>query len=187
MKRAILVTLLTLLCAAPVYSAEIFWEPGDVDTEITDKDFKHKYEGLVPTKSFREMDVYFTPQTTLPEWAEEFMTADQPEGAVAQEREVDVTRPPIVTPPAVRPLTEPRTPRVGPRPSDTSPSTTQSVTPTSRRPRSEPKLIERSVGQPPATEGVDKPSSKKMKWGQVDVKPEEEKGKFQWGQQKQQQ
>ena len=189
MKRAILAVLLTLLCAAPAYCAEIFWEPGDVDVEITDKDFKHKYEGLVPAKSFREMDVYFTPQTTLPEWAEDLIAADQPQGAVAQEQEVDVPRPPITAPPTARPRTEPRAPRVAPQPSDTSSSTTQSVTPQSRRSgtRSEPKLIERSVGGPASSEGVDKQSSKKMKWGQVDVKPEEEKTKFQWGQQKQQQ
>ncbi len=189
MKRAILAALLTLLCVVPA-SAEVFWDPSDrPDTDITDKDFKYDYQGLVPAKSFQQMDVYFTPQSVLPDWAEDLVSSEQPQGAEAQERVIDVPRPPITTPPAVRPPTERRTPRVAPQPSESSTDSTPSATTRSRRSgsRSEPQVVERSVGPARSTgESADKPGSKRMKWGQVDVKPDDDKTKFQWGQQKQQ-
>jgi hypothetical protein len=187
MKRAILVALLTLLCVAPA-SAEVFWDPGDrPDTDITDKDFKYDYQGLVPAKSFRQMDVYFTPESVLPDWAEDLLSSEQPEGAVTQEREADVSRPPVVLPPVVRPPTERRTQRVAPQPTESSTTSTPSTSRRTSRP--EPQVVERSVGPGKSSggESTDKPGSKRMKWGQPEVKSDEEKTKFQWGQQKQQQ
>ena len=35
---------------------------------------------------------------------------------------------------------------------------------------------------PVSADELDRAGQKKMKWGQVDVKPAEPKGKFQWGQ-----
>ena len=84
MKRLILLAFLSLVAVAQVYAAEIYWDTPPGDAEITDKDFKYKYDGATPAKSFRELDVYFNPGDPPPDWAAPLYESDQPVAAAVQ-------------------------------------------------------------------------------------------------------
>ncbi len=185
MKRLILAALLSAVILVPVYAAEIYWDTPPGDAEITDKDFKYEFQGITPAKSFRERDVYFNPGDPVPDWATDLVEPVRPEAAPAQPRVVDTPRPSVTTTPV--PESARRAPAVSPQPAETSPGNTQSILPPSssvtpaetKKPQSKRSQRSSSTGEP-----ADKPSSKKLRWGQGDAKPSDEKGKFQWGQQK---
>ncbi len=187
MKRLMVFTAcLSLVALAPVYAAEIYWDTPPGDAEITDKDFKHEYQGLKPAKSLRERDVYFNPSDPAPAWAADLFESEQPEGAPAPPRVINTPRP-RVTAPAV-PETERRGAAVVPRPAETSPGTTQSIIvppPETSVPAEKKKAqTKRAQRETSATQAVEKPESKKLRWGQTETKTQEDKSKFKWGQPK---
>ena len=188
MKRLILITFVSLVAVVPVYAAEIFWDTPPGDAEITDKDFKYEYNGVTPAKSFRELDIYFNPGDPAPDWAADLYESDRPVGAPVQSDVTETPRPRVTAP--VRD-TAPRTPAISPRPAETSPGSTQSIIlppPETSAPADKKKTqTRRSQRDTSTTQAVDKPESKKLRWGQAETKPAEDKGKFQWGQQGQQQ
>jgi hypothetical protein len=184
MKRLILLTFMSLVAVVPVYAAEIYWDTPTGDAEITDQDFKYKYDGATPAKSFRESDIYFNPGDPAPDWAAPLFESDRPAGARVQSDITETPRPRVTRP--ARETERPRTPAVAPRPAETSPGRTQSI---ELPPPETSDLTDKKKGRsqrgPSATQAVDKPESKKLRWGQTETKPAEDKGKFQWGQKQQ--
>jgi hypothetical protein len=187
MKRLmVFAAFVSLVALVPVYAAEIFWDTPPGDAEITDKDFKYEYQGLTPAKSLREQDVYFNPGDPPPDWATDLYESDQPAAAPTQARISDTPRLRVTAPTA--PETERRGPAVAPRPAETSPGTTQSIllpppepSATTEKKKPQTKRAQRDVS---GTQAVEKPESKKLRWGQTETKTPEDKGKFQWGQPK---
>ncbi len=187
MKRLIIFTaLISLMALIPIYAAEIYWDTPPGDAEITDKDFKYDYQGLKPAKSLRQKDVYFNPGDPPPDWATDLYESDQRPAAPAQPRVADTpqTR---VTAPAV-PETVRRAPIASPRAAETNPAATQSIIlpppETSTPAEKKKKQVRRGQREATETQAVEKPENKKLRWGKSEAKPTEEKGKFQWGQQK---
>ena len=190
MKRLILITFMGLVAVVPVYAAEIYWDTPPGDAEITDKDFKYDYNGIKPAKSFRESDIYSNPSDPPPDWAAPLFESDRPAAAAVQSDVTETPRPRVTTPP--RDTARPRTPEISPRPAETSPGSAQSIIlpppePSAPAEKKKPQT-RRSQRDSSTTQAVDKPESKKLRWGQTEAetKPTEDKGKFQWGQPKQQ-
>lgn len=188
MKRLILIAFLGLVAVVPVYAAEIYWDTPPGDAEITDKDFKYDYNGIKPAKSFRELDIYSNPSDPPPGWAADLFESDRPAATSVQSDVTETPRPRVTTP--ARDTERPRTPAISPRPAETSPGSAQSIVlppPQSSAPAEKKKAqTRRSQRDASTTQAVDKPGSKKLRWGQTEAKPTEDKGKFQWGQPKQQ-
>jgi len=168
--------LVMVFSVAAVYAQEVYWDgEATVDDTITDKDTKLKIgEPLDPDKLYTQ-EIYDSRE--LPEIDEpsEFPELSPTPAAVPS--------PTTVTPPPRR-----------------STTLEQPRSTTTRQPsvsgRGAGATRGRSVDTPPAvtdqpqqqtqTQPVDdlppKPDTKKMPWGQVDVKPAEPKGKtLQWG------
>jgi hypothetical protein len=188
MKRLILLTFMSLVAVVPVYAAEIYWDTPTGDAEITDQDFKYKYDGATPAKSFRESDIYFNPGDPAPDWAAPLFESDRPAGARVQSDITETPRPRVTTPTPETARTRTRTRTLAPRPAETSPGT-QSIElppPETSAPADKKKTqTRRSQRDTSTTQAVDKPESKKLRWGQTESKPAEDKGKFQWGQKQQ--
>lgn len=176
--------MLSLLCSSPgsvLAEAEIYW--GTVpspEAEITDSDFTNKYEGQKDFSVFRDKEIYDVWKPGLFDEEEESgVVVSQPiqeptSPSPMVDRPRPTARPEIGAPPrnveSARPSSTPSTPtRVAPsapKPAETSPGTQESSSNTS-------------------TETVEKPGTKKMKWGQSDSPAASEpKTKFEWGQNK---
>ena len=175
MKRLLipaLTAMFIIVLAGVGCAAEIFWNPDETyDATITEKDFPYKGDLTNPTKSFQELDIYYTPsQVTTEEEEEEAPSVrrrarrqeavDQPPAEIAPRRSRSRTRPALTTEP--RPIEKPK------------PTTT-------KKPEKAQTTLEtkKPSAVPPEVKG-----KKSMKWGQVEVKPAEPKTRapLQWGQ-----
>ena len=173
--------MMSLLCSSPglVMAAEIYWDTPTQELEINDSDFSQKYDGQSDYSLFREKDIYQVwkpglsdegeePQTTVSRPIQEpgqpatilerrVPTTVRPDSGT-QNRTIEQARPSSTTnPPRVSPAA-PRQAETVPGSQDVSPAATQ--------------------------ESVEKPGTKKMKWGQSDSSSSEPKTKFEWGQNK---
>jgi hypothetical protein len=191
MKRVLLLVVMVLMVCSPLAVSyaedEVYWEGiTPADPTITDKDFRLDFK-LPAAKSLGDLEIYDQPKDIF---EEEESAAPAPPAASAEPQ----LRPPVqprslTRPPAdVSPRTTGTTPRsseIIPQPAETSPGTTESVT--KRRKGSTATQVQQSDEgrRTPAasSDELDMAGQKRMKWGQVDVKPAEPKGKFQWGQQ----
>jgi len=195
MKRVLLLGVMILMVCSPLavtYAEdEVYWEGRTpADPTITGKDFRLDFK-TPAAKSLGDLEIYDQPKDIF----------EEEESAAPARTTTPVTpagpqlRPPIqprslTRPPAdVSPRTTGTTPRsseIIPQPAETSPGTTESVI--QRRQGSTATQVQqsdedRSTPVPASADELDRAGQKKMKWGQVDVKPAEPKGKFQWGQQ----
>jgi hypothetical protein len=182
MKRILFLGVLALLLSFPmgiVNAAEIYWDGMPADEEITDDDFKLKYGVPSDTKSLGDLEIYDNNLLINVPGPDDPVEPDYESGAPIPPRAVTAPRSMDVAPPQ---------PRIAPR--TTEPGTTRGPT-VRRTPTQAPKPATQEIESPPrpATEQAapDQPPAtgeKKMKWGQVDVKPSEPKTKFQWGEKK---
>ncbi|MEW6532689.1 MAG: hypothetical protein AB1473_17795 [Thermodesulfobacteriota bacterium] len=179
MKRFLLAgaCILVMVFSGALLSAqEVYWD-GEVtvDDTITDKDTKLKIgEPLDPDKLYTQ-EIYDSRQ--LPEIDEPSEFPEVSPEPTAIPRPTTVTpaprRPASVDQPRTTTTRQPTTPGRSPRRSpgtsiDTSPATTDQT-----KQRTQTQAVDEL---PP------KPDTKKMPWGQVDVKPAEPKDKpLQWG------
>jgi hypothetical protein len=197
MKRVLLLVVMVLMVCSPLAVSyaedEVYWEGiTPADPTITDKDFRLDFK-LPAAKSLGDLEIYDQPKDIFEE--EESAAPAPPVASAGPTAPVAPAepqlRPPVqprglTRPPAdVSPRTTGTTPRASeiiPQPAETSPGTTESI-----KQRRAPTRVQQSNegGRAPAasSDELDMPGQKKMKWGQVDVKPAEPKGKFQWGQQ----
>jgi hypothetical protein len=176
---------------------EVYWEGiTPADPTITDKDFRLDFK-LPAAKSLGDLEIYDQPKDIF---EEEESAAPTPPAASARPSAPATPaepqlRPPVqprglTRPPAdVSPRTTGTTPRsseIIPQPTETSPGSTESTI-KRRRGSSATQVQQSDEGRrtpaPASADELDRAGQKKMKWGQVDVKPAEPKGKFQWGQQ----
>jgi hypothetical protein len=175
MKRLLipaLTTMFIIVLAGVGSTAEIFWNPDETyDATITQKDFPLQRDFTNPTKSFQEMDIYYTPsQVTTEEEEEEAPTVrrparrreavDQPPAEMVPRRSRSRTRPALTTEP--RPIEKPK--------------------PTATKKSEKPQMTLET--KKPAAGAPELKGKKSMKWGQVEVKPAEPKTRapLQWGQ-----
>jgi hypothetical protein len=196
MKRLLLLGVMILMVCSPLavtYAEdEVYWEGRTpADPTITDKDFRLDFK-TPAAKSLGDLEIYDQPKDIF---AEDQSAAPTPPAAAARPTGPAAPaepqlRPPVqprslTRPPAdVSPRTTGATPRsteIVPLPAETTPGATESTI--KRRQRSTTPQVQRSEEDRSAPDELDKAGQKKMKWGQVDVKPAEPKGKFQWGQQ----
>jgi hypothetical protein len=180
MKRLLIMGLIALCSLAfldKVFSAEIYWDRNaPVDDTITPQDFGENQDSQAdetPTR-FNMYDDFNVPDSDSPRPAGR---ADQP---VVPEPE-ELTRPqaivPVpVTPASRNPDTLPRTSVDSPRPATTVPGALD----VQRGPQRTPTADSQNVQGRGESTG-DKPVTKRMQWGQVDVKPSEERPQFKWG------
>ncbi len=195
MKRVLLLGVMILMVCSPLVVTyaedEVYWEGRTpADPTITDKDFRLDFK-TPAAKSLGDLEIYDQPKDIFEE--EESAAPARTTTPVAPGE--PQLRPPVqprslTRPPAdVSPRTTGTTPRsseIIPQPAETSPGTTESVI--QRRQGSTATQVQqsdedRSTPVPASADELDRAGQKKMKWGQVDVKPAEPKGKFQWGQQ----
>lgn len=183
MKKFLLFSMmLSLLCSSPglvLAEAEIYWGTAPSrESDITDADFSHKYEGKDDYSLFREKEIYQV-------WKPGLFDDEEEAGVVVSQ--------PIQEPVPSAPVIERRTPTTRPEIGAT-PRSTESARPSSTTPArvspAAPKPAETSPGTQDAASGanqsnVEKPGTKKMKWGQSDTpSASEPKAKFEWGQNK---
>ncbi len=200
MKRVLLLAVTILMVCSPLavsYAAEeIYWE-GITPSEptITDKDFRLNFK-TPAAKSLGDLEIYDQPKDIFEE--EESAEPAPPAASARPTAPVAPAEPQLRVPIQPRSLTRPSVevaprPRgftskpseIIPQPAETSPGTTESVVQpkqgtTGTQIQQSDKDSSKSVLG--SADELDKAGEKKMKWGQVDVKPEP-KGKFQWGQQ----
>jgi len=172
---------MTLLLSFPfgmVHAAEIYWDGTPAEAEIDDSDFKFKYGERRDAKSLGDLEIYDNNLVINVPGPDEPSEADYESGAPIPPRAVTAPRSTDVAPPQ---------PRVAPRATDTG--TTRG--PVMRRtPDQTPKPVTQEIktqprpGEQTTTEQPAATPEKKMKWGQVDVKPSEPKTKFKWGEKK---
>ena len=200
MKRVLLLGVMILMVCSPLAVSyaedEVYWEGiTPADPTITDKDFRLDFK-LPAAKSLGDLEIYDQPKDIF---EEEESAAPTPPAASARPTAPVAPaepqlRPPVqprglTRPPAdVSPRTTGTTPRsseIIPQPAETSPGRTESTIRRQQKSRgTQVQKNEEDRSAPlPASDELDKAGEKKMKWGQVDVKPSEPKGKFQWGQQ----
>jgi hypothetical protein len=197
MKRVLLLVVMVLMVCSPLAVSyaedEVYWEGiTPADPTITDKDFRLDFK-LPAAKSLGDLEIYDQPKDIFAEEESAPPAASARPTAPVAPAEPQL-RPPVqprglTRPPAdVSPRTTGTTPRsseIIPQPAETSPGATESVI--KRRKGSTATQVQQSDegGRTPAASAdeLDMAGQKKMKWGQVDVKPAEPKGKFQWGQQ----
>jgi hypothetical protein len=175
MKRFVipaLVSMFVIVLAGVAGASDVFWNPEDDQTNdatITKKDFPYKGGYTNPTKSFQELDIYYTPSQ---------VTVDE------EEDETVVRRPARRREPVDRPAAEITPRRSAPRPKPAPAVETRPI----EKPR--PAIVkkpERSVtvetGKPAGGPTLIR-GKRSMKWGQVEVKPAEPKTRspLQWGQ-----
>ena len=203
MKRLVLTGLMILLVSSLVgmVQAQMYWDQSEVpDATIKDSDFDKGPANQRPAKSLGDRGIYDNYQVPDVEPEAERQNAPITPAAAAPEprvitppRQTDTTRSttdllrrPRAT---IRRSTErtanPRTTVSQPKPAETSPGEPSAVT---RSP--EPSVS--GLGEKPATsvtpgrttppEETERPSTKRMKWGQgAEEKTSEPKPKLQWG------
>jgi len=191
MKR-IVGALLTLFLAfsAPVVSLaeeEIYWgQAPPTSSNITEDDFSIDFEKPQDLKTFGDQEIYDTYKAKdlapEPQNENETNAASQPSAPIQPEPVVR-TAPPIRTNIGAPSSTQRQAPtNTGPArvvPATPKPAET---TPGSSRPASNAETAVNSNNQPsPTNEEVDRPSTKKMKWGQTESGADESSAKFQWG------
>jgi hypothetical protein len=162
------------------HAAEIYWDGMPADEEITDSDFKHKYGEPKSVKSLGDLEVYDDNLVINVPGPDDTPEPDYESGAPIPPRAVTAPRSTDVAPPP---------PRVAPSSTDTGRTRGPSIRRTlERTPKPATQEIETQPGPGSSEQAVSgepaQPPEKKMKWGQVDVKPTEPKGKFQWGEKK---
>ncbi len=195
MKRLLLLAVTILMvCSPPAVSyaaEEIYWEGRTpADPTVTDKDFRLDFK-TPAAKSLGDLEIYDQPKDIFAE--DESATPATPTAPVAPAE--PQLRAPISPRSLIRPSAEvaprargftPKSTEIIPQPAETSPGSTESIlqheqgSPATQIQQSDE---ERSTSVPGSVDELDRAGQKKMKWGQVDVKPAEPKGKFQWGQQ----
>ncbi len=201
MKRVLLLGVMILMVCSPLAVSyaedEVYWEGiTPADPTITDKDFRLDFK-TPAAKSLGDLEIYDQPKDIF----EEEESAEQAPPAASATPTAPVApaepqlRPPIQPRSLTRPSadvsprttgTTPRSSEIIPQPAETSPGSTESTI--QRRQGSPATQVQqsdegRSTPVPASADELDRAGQKKMKWGQVDVKPAEPKGKFQWGQQ----
>lgn len=180
MKRILFLGVMVMLLSFPMgmaHATEIYWDGLAADETIGDEDFKYKYGDLKSTKSLGDLEIYDNNLVINVEGPDDAPAPDYESEAPIPPRSVSTPRSTDVPPPQ---------PRVVPRATDTG-RTKDSVKrsperapkPATQEIETKPGATEQSVSGEPAP-----PADKKMKWGQVDVKPSEPKTKFQWGEKK---
>ena len=201
MKRVLLLVVMVLMVCSPLAVSyaedEVYWEGiTPADPTITDKDFRLDFK-LPAAKSLGDLEIYDQPKDIF---EEEGSAAPTPPAASARPSAPATPAEPQLRPPVqprglTRPPadisprstgTTPRSSEIIPQPTETSPGSTESTI--KRRRGSAATQVQQSDGDrstpvPASADELDRAGEKKMKWGQVDVKPSEPKGKFQWGQQ----
>jgi len=174
MKTLLIVAVAVLLTSAPVGIAcadDIYWNPDEErDIEITPKDLPFKImQSAKQPKSLGQLEVYDLGES-------------EPEAA-------DLPEPVVSAPVQPRPESERPTYREPSTRRPRSGETGQTVTPT-RRERSRPAPAaqqpesKKDTPAPAVTVEPDKPDTKKMPWGKVDVPAAENKKQLQWGKDK---
>jgi hypothetical protein len=193
MKRVLLLGVMILMVCSPLavtYAEdEVYWEGiTPADPTITDKDFRLDFK-IPAAKSLGDLEIYDQPKDIFEEEesAAPVRTASPVAPAEPQLRPStqprSLTRPPADVSPRTTGTT-PRSSEIIPQPTETSPRTTESIIQRRRGPSStqvQQSDEGRSTPVPASSDELDRAGQKKMKWGQVDVKPAEPKGKFQWG------
>jgi len=194
MKRVLLLGVMILMVCSPLAVSyaedEVYWEGITPDEPtITDKDFRLDFK-VPAAKSLGDLEIYDQPKDIFEEdesaaparTASPVAPAEPQLRPPAQPR--TLTRPPADVSPRTTGTT-PRSSEIIPPPAETSPGTTESIN--QRRRGSTGTQVQQSdeggrTPLPASADELDRAGQKKMKWGQVDVKPAEPKGKFQWGQ-----
>ena len=180
MKRVLFLGVMTLLLSFPLgilYAAEIYWDGTTADPEITDSDFKFKYGESRDAKSLAELEVYDNNLVINVPGPDEPSESDYESGAPIPPRAVTTPRSTDVAPP--RPQVAPRSTTGTTRGPVMRRTPDQSPKPATQEIKAQPRAGEQKVSdQPPAA------TEKKMKWGQVDVKPSEPQNRFKWGEKK---
>lgn len=194
MKRVLLLGVMILMVCSPLAVSyaedEVYWEGITPDEPtITDKDFRLDFK-VPAAKSLGDLEIYDQPKDIFEE--------DESVAPAVTTTPVAPTEPQLRPPAQPRTLTRPpadvsprttgtipRSSEIIPPPAETSPRTTESIN--QRRQGSTGTEVQQSneggrMPSPVSADELDRAGQKKMKWGQVDVKPAEPKGKFQWGQ-----
>jgi hypothetical protein len=160
MRLTFFIALIALLVASPLgmtYAAEVYWNPERQESgTISDKDFEVKVGPSKSTKSLGDLEVYDN-------YGEE---PDEQAPAPAVSRVVPST----TRRPAARSVDTPRSLRRAPAASQRSTGPSAKA-----KQKQEPK-----ASAVPAEVG-DRPETKKLQWGKVDVKSAGPKAKFKWG------
>jgi len=181
MKRGLFLGVMLLLLSFPMglaHAAEMYWDGIPADEEITDDDFKYKYGEPKSTQSLGDLEVYDNNLVINVPGPDDPPAPDYDAPEPIIPRSVSAPRSTDAAPPQ---------PRVAPRSTDTGRTRAPTVRrsqerapkPATQEIETQPGSSEQTVSGEPAP-----PPEKKMKWGQVDVKPTEPKGKFQWGEKK---
>lgn len=184
-KLFLLLIMSSLICSSPglvLAEEEIYWGTlPSPESEITDSDFSHKYQGQKDFSLFRDKNIYDV-------WKPGLFDDEEDTGAVISQPIQEPTAAPQVinrATPAARPeLGAPPRNVESARPSST-PASPARVSPSAPKPaETSPGSQEAAVG--PGADQIDKPGTKKMRWGQSDSSstPSEPKTKFEWGQNK---
>jgi len=175
--------LLVVFTAGVTFAQEVYWESAELDETITDDDFQKDYGRPILAPSLGDKDVY--DNFVVPD-IDPRVEPDEVPAAPVQTRTPDV---PARTEPAARPAEpsprpreiaprqrETRRPAAGPRPAETAPGAGPSSLgrPEQTAPgRGLEDDLRQPSGTPAPAPAPDAASSRKMKWGQVDVKPAE--------------
>jgi hypothetical protein len=196
MKRLLLLAVMVVMVCSPLAVSyaedEVYWEGSTAgEPTITDKDFTLDFK-LPSAKSLGDLEIYDQPKDIFEEDESAAAPAEPTAPVATAEPQL---RAPIQPRSLTRPSTDvvPPTPRATPRASEiipqqaeTNPGSTESTI--RRQKGSLPTQVQQSnegtsASGSPSADQLDRAGEKKMKWGQVDVKSAEPKGKFQWGQQ----
>jgi len=203
MKRLVLTGLMILLVSSPVgmVQAQMYWDQSQVpDATIKDSDFGKGPADQRPAKSLGDQEIYDDYQVPDVEPEAERQNVPivpptaAPEPRVIAPRQTDTTRSTTgllrqpratIRRPTER-ATNPRTTVSQPKPAETSPGEPSAVT---RSPESsvagpgEKAVTTVTPGRTTAPEETERPSTKRMKWGQgaEDKTSEQPKPKLQWG------
>jgi hypothetical protein len=190
MKRVLLLAVMIVMVCSPLAVShaedEIYWEgttPGE--PTITDKDFTLDFK-VPAAKSLGDLEIYDQPKDIFE--GEESSAQVEPTAPIATAepqirppvRPRSLTRPSTdIVPPA--PRATPRASEINPQPAETNPGSAESTT---RRQKGSlsTQVQQSNEGSITSADQLDRAGQKKMKWGQVDVKPAEPSGKFKWGQ-----
>ncbi len=179
--------ILAVFCTAGMLYAEeeMYWDRPPADPTITDDDFKLDYR-VRSTPSFGDQEIY--DDFRRPDWDSSEAQTEAPAAPVAPiqparpairsdvtPRSLTIQRPADRTPPTPAPSAT----QTGPKPAETSPlDESESVI---------PRTDSRTQIQGNENKGgaSQQPTSKKMRWGQVDTQKTDQKSddqqKFQWG------
>jgi hypothetical protein len=182
MKRVMILGFLVMAISAVAYIAvadEVYWDFSIPDDAVTDKDFSHDYG--VPLQSQGEAEVYDQFQVPDVESRSEqapiqVRPSDTPTRVVPSVQPAETSRPSrTITPRQPETFRKPATVTT-PKPAETDPGTVTS----------DVGLPEKGVGaqdlgadlkkaSPAPETDSQRPTTRRMRWGQVDVKPSEPK------------